>query len=189
MHLQSWSVIFTRSLRQFSSVLLCDSYEAISSLIHWICIVWANLVKRLFGKLYSDSCEEASPVYSTVCRYLIVKLNLQLGGGSCHLPLVEPSMRASPLTPSEWREKLEARKRLETEAAGDTSERKLLLLDARNGKLCSLLSCTLTNLLLMFGGLIWFEVVISTYYIFMSFIFWVRLWMGKLANGIGHQNH
>ena len=42
-------------------------------------------------------------------------------------------MRASPLTPSEWREKLEARKRLETEAPGDTSEgRKLLLLDVRN---------------------------------------------------------
>ncbi|KAF7069728.1 hypothetical protein CFC21_075312 [Triticum aestivum] len=57
---------------------------------------------------------------------------VQLEGGSCHLPLVEPSMRASPLTPSEWREKLEARKRLETEAAGDTSERKLLLLDVRN---------------------------------------------------------
>jgi hypothetical protein len=44
-------------------------------------------------------------------------------------------MRASPLTPSEWREKLEARKRGETEAAGDTCERKLLLLDVRNGKL------------------------------------------------------
>uniref|UniRef100_A0A453MMU0 Rhodanese domain-containing protein n=1 Tax=Aegilops tauschii subsp. strangulata TaxID=200361 RepID=A0A453MMU0_AEGTS len=58
---------------------------------------------------------------------------MQLEGGSCHLPLVEPSMRASPLTPSEWREKLEARKRLDSEAAGDTSEgRKLLLLDVRN---------------------------------------------------------
>ncbi|XP_040247300.1 rhodanese-like domain-containing protein 8, chloroplastic isoform X1 [Aegilops tauschii subsp. strangulata] len=58
---------------------------------------------------------------------------VQLEGGSCHLPLVEPSMRASPLTPSEWREKLEARKRLDSEAAGDTSEgRKLLLLDVRN---------------------------------------------------------
>ncbi|KAM3280631.1 hypothetical protein ACQJBY_047441 [Aegilops geniculata] len=57
---------------------------------------------------------------------------VQLEGGSCHLPLVEPSMRASPLTPSEWREKLEARKCLETEAAGDGSERKLLLLDVRN---------------------------------------------------------
>lgn len=41
-------------------------------------------------------------------------------------------MRASPLTPSEWREKLEARKRRETEAAGDTCKRKLLLLDVRN---------------------------------------------------------
>uniref|UniRef100_A0ACD5XJP5 Uncharacterized protein n=1 Tax=Avena sativa TaxID=4498 RepID=A0ACD5XJP5_AVESA len=57
---------------------------------------------------------------------------VQLEGGSCHLPLVEPSMRASPLTPSEWREKLEARKRRETEAAGDICERKVLLLDVRN---------------------------------------------------------
>jgi hypothetical protein len=47
-------------------------------------------------------------------------------------------MRASPLTPSEWREKLEARKRRETEAAGDTCERKLLLIDVRNGKQFSL---------------------------------------------------
>ncbi|KAI4986986.1 hypothetical protein ZWY2020_019616 [Hordeum vulgare] len=58
---------------------------------------------------------------------------VQLEGGTCHLPLVEPSMRASPLTPSEWKAKLEARKRLEIEAAGDVSEhRKLLLLDVRN---------------------------------------------------------
>lgn len=41
-------------------------------------------------------------------------------------------MRASPLTPSEWREKLEVRKRRETEAAGDICKRKLLLLDVRN---------------------------------------------------------
>lgn len=46
-------------------------------------------------------------------------------------------MRASPLTPSEWREKLEARKRLESEPAGDTSGRNVLLLDVRNGKLFS----------------------------------------------------
>ena len=47
-------------------------------------------------------------------------------------------MCASPLTPSEWREKLEARKHRETEASGDTCERKLLLLDVRNGTLFSL---------------------------------------------------
>ena len=71
-------------------------------------------------------------------------------------------MRASPLTPSEWREKLEARKRLETGAPGDTSEgRKLLLLDVRNGKLCSLPSCTLINPSVMFCGLTSFEVVIT----------------------------
>jgi hypothetical protein len=46
-------------------------------------------------------------------------------------------MRATPLTPSEWRERLEARKCLDvssSEAAGDSSGRRLLLLDVRNGK-------------------------------------------------------
>uniref|UniRef100_A0A0D9W1P5 Rhodanese domain-containing protein n=1 Tax=Leersia perrieri TaxID=77586 RepID=A0A0D9W1P5_9ORYZ len=70
-------------------------------------------------------------------------INAQLEGGCSHLPLVDPSMRATPLTPSEWRERLENRKTLDvsssgtadlssSETAGDSSGRKLLLLDVRN---------------------------------------------------------
>ncbi|XP_014753723.1 rhodanese-like domain-containing protein 8, chloroplastic isoform X2 [Brachypodium distachyon] len=86
---------------------------------------------------FSDILVQVSPA---PCGHAFPRLKLrykpslvQLEGGSCHLPLVESSMRASPLTPSEWREKLEARKRLESEPAGDTSGRNVLLLDVRNG--------------------------------------------------------
>ncbi|XP_062213123.1 rhodanese-like domain-containing protein 8, chloroplastic isoform X2 [Phragmites australis] len=60
---------------------------------------------------------------------------VQLEGGSSHLPLVDPGMRATPLTPLEWRERLEAWKCIDlssNKASGDTFGRKLLLLDVRN---------------------------------------------------------
>lgn len=50
-----------------------------------------------------------------------------------HLPLLDPNMRATPLTPSEWKERLEARTCLDV-SSGETSGRGLLLLDVRNGK-------------------------------------------------------
>ncbi|XP_037466269.1 rhodanese-like domain-containing protein 8, chloroplastic isoform X1 [Triticum dicoccoides] len=98
-------------------------------------MAYADWVRK--DRRFSDILIQISPALS---GHAFPRLKLrykqslvQLEGGSCHLPLVEPSMRASPLTPSEWREKLEARKRLETGAPGDTSEgRKLLLLDVRN---------------------------------------------------------
>nr|KAJ0186608.1 hypothetical protein LSAT_V11C900475260 [Lactuca sativa] len=46
------------------------------------------------------------------------KMN-QLEGGVSHLPLTDSSMRATPLTPSEWRKRLE--------------DRNVILLDVRNG--------------------------------------------------------
>ncbi|KAK3148679.1 hypothetical protein QOZ80_3AG0207300 [Eleusine coracana subsp. coracana] len=60
---------------------------------------------------------------------------VQLEGGSSHLPLVDPSMRARPLAPSEWKERLEASKCLDvfsSKTSGETFGRKLLLLDVRN---------------------------------------------------------
>ncbi|ONM11822.1 Rhodanese-like domain-containing protein 8 chloroplastic [Zea mays] len=54
-----------------------------------------------------------------------------LEGGSLHLPLLDPNMRATPLTPSEWKERLEARTCLDV-SSGETSGRGLLLLDVRN---------------------------------------------------------
>ncbi|CAL1369351.1 unnamed protein product [Linum trigynum] len=47
---------------------------------------------------------------------------VQMEGGSLHLPLLDPSMRAVPLTPAQWRERMEA-----------TSDRNHVLLDVRNG--------------------------------------------------------
>ncbi|OEL19298.1 Rhodanese-like domain-containing protein 8, chloroplastic [Dichanthelium oligosanthes] len=60
---------------------------------------------------------------------------VQFEGGRLDLPLLDPKMRATPLTPSEWKERLEARACLDvssSEASGDTSGRRLLLLDVRN---------------------------------------------------------
>ncbi|KAG2585873.1 hypothetical protein PVAP13_5NG013912 [Panicum virgatum] len=56
---------------------------------------------------------------------------VQLEGGSLHLPLLDPSMRAMPLTPSKWKERLEARACLDV-SSSEMSGRKLLLLDVRN---------------------------------------------------------
>ncbi|KAF2942485.1 rhodanese-like domain-containing protein 8, chloroplastic [Oryza sativa Japonica Group] len=88
---------------------------------------------------FRDLLVQTSP---SLCGHAFPRLKLrykpslvQLEGGCSHLPLVDPSMRATPLTPSEWRERLEARKCLDvssSEAAGDSSGRRLLLLDVRN---------------------------------------------------------
>uniref|UniRef100_A0A0D9W1P4 Rhodanese domain-containing protein n=1 Tax=Leersia perrieri TaxID=77586 RepID=A0A0D9W1P4_9ORYZ len=96
---------------------------------------------------FSDLLVQTSP---SLCGHAFPRLKLrykpslvQLEGGCSHLPLVDPSMRATPLTPSEWRERLENRKTLDvsssgtadlssSETAGDSSGRKLLLLDVRN---------------------------------------------------------
>lgn len=62
---------------------------------------------------------------------------VQYEGGTLHLPLLDPSMRACPLAPSEWRRRLQSRR--EDSAIEKVSEyennlkRKALLLDVRNG--------------------------------------------------------
>lgn len=56
-----------------------------------------------------------------------------------HLPLLDPTMRAIPLTPSKWKERLEARAYLDL-SSSETSGRRLLLLDVRNGEV--FLHCT-----------------------------------------------
>ncbi|MFS7996657.1 putative Rhodanese-like domain, rhodanase, Rhodanese-like domain superfamily [Helianthus anomalus] len=67
-------------------------------------------------------------VSSPVQRHAFPRLKLrykpslvQMEGGVSHLPLVDSSMRATPLTPSEWREKL------------SNSDKDVVLLDVRNG--------------------------------------------------------
>ncbi|GAY65115.1 hypothetical protein CUMW_238760, partial [Citrus unshiu] len=55
-----------------------------------------------------------------------------LEGGISHLPLLDPSMRAIPLAPSEWRNKLEAGKDIDKASNSDLN-RDFILLDVRNG--------------------------------------------------------
>ncbi|XP_044477662.1 rhodanese-like domain-containing protein 8, chloroplastic isoform X2 [Mangifera indica] len=57
---------------------------------------------------------------------------VQLEGGISHLPLLDPSMRATPLEPSEWRKRLEAVKDGD-EASNSNLNSNLILLDVRNG--------------------------------------------------------
>ncbi|KAL9665901.1 hypothetical protein QQ045_000222 [Rhodiola kirilowii] len=54
---------------------------------------------------------------------------VQLEGGVSHLPLLDPSMRATPLSPSEWRRKLKAVK----EKSDKSANQNVVLLDVRNG--------------------------------------------------------
>lgn len=56
---------------------------------------------------------------------------LQVEGGTAHLPVTDLSIRAEPLTPQQWREKLKARAIVGTT---DSSRlKRVLLLDVRNG--------------------------------------------------------
>ncbi|KAL0385215.1 UNVERIFIED_CONTAM: Rhodanese-like domain-containing protein 8, chloroplastic [Sesamum radiatum] len=55
----------------------------------------------------------------------------QLEEGISHLPLLDPSMRATPLTPSEWRSKLEAVNKIDNSL--NTAKTNCILLDVRNG--------------------------------------------------------
>ncbi|TVU44270.1 hypothetical protein EJB05_03706 [Eragrostis curvula] len=86
---------------------------------------------------FCDMLIQTSPAWS---GHAFPRLKLRykpslLEGGSSHLPLVNPSMRAKPLAPSEWKERLEDIKCLDVSSSktcGETSGRKLLLLDVRN---------------------------------------------------------
>ena len=67
--------------------------------------------------------------------YSFVKFYLQLEGGISHLPLLEPSIRAIPLTPSQWRNRLEALNKVNDCSNGDLNGN-CILLDVRNGMYC-----------------------------------------------------
>ncbi|KAL3618103.1 Rhodanese-like domain-containing protein 8, chloroplastic [Castilleja foliolosa] len=57
---------------------------------------------------------------------------VQLEEGTSHLALVDPSMRATPLTPSEWRSKLETVNKIDN-LSSTMNTTKSILLDVRNG--------------------------------------------------------
>ncbi|KAM5570268.1 rhodanese-like domain-containing protein 8, chloroplastic [Rosa sericea] len=59
---------------------------------------------------------------------------VQLEGGISHLPLLDPSMRATPLAPSQWRKRLEAVNGSTTaDASTPNRNANYILLDVRNG--------------------------------------------------------
>lgn len=64
--------------------------------------------------------------------YLITILFLQLEGGISHLPLLDPSVRATPLAPSEWRKRLEPVNGIDAASNGNINTN-YILLDVRNG--------------------------------------------------------
>lgn len=100
---------------------------------HKDAVAYADWVKK--HHRFSDMLVQTAPA---VTGHAFPRLKLrykpslvQLEGGSLHLPLLDPNMRATPLTPSEWKERLEARTCLDV-SSSETSGRRLLLLDVRN---------------------------------------------------------
>lgn len=65
------------------------------------------------------------------CHFITI-IFLQLEGGISHLPLLDPSIRATPLAPSEWRKRLEAVNEI-NEASNESINTEHILLDVRNG--------------------------------------------------------
>jgi hypothetical protein len=74
--------------------------------------------------------------------HLITIIFLQLEGGVSHLPLLDPSMRATPLAPSEWRKRLEVMNGI-NEASNENINKNYILLDVRNGSSSLLPNCHL----------------------------------------------
>ncbi|CAG7869233.1 unnamed protein product [Brassica rapa] len=83
---------------------------------------------------FSDILVQVSPA---IGRHAFPKLKLQnkpslYEGGISHLPLLDPPMRAKPLEPSEWKEKLKDITDGDGEASSSDSGRSCILLDVRN---------------------------------------------------------
>ncbi|KAH6761469.1 mitochondrial editing factor 9 [Perilla frutescens var. hirtella] len=82
---------------------------------------------------FSDILVQISPAIN---GHAFPKLKLRykpslLEEGISHLPLLDPSMRATPLKPSEWRSKLEEANKIGN--SSDTANSNFILLDVRNG--------------------------------------------------------
>ncbi|KAG8661128.1 rhodanese-like domain-containing protein 8, chloroplastic isoform X2 [Manihot esculenta] len=85
---------------------------------------------------FSDILVQVSPAIN---GHAFPKLKLrykpslvQLEGGISHLPLLNPSVRATPLTPFEWRKRLEAAHEIDV-MSNSTIGSNYVLLDVRNG--------------------------------------------------------
>lgn len=80
--------------------------------------------------LYRNLCVE-NQYFHHACS-LIFSLFFQLEEGVSYLPLLDPSMRATPLAPAEWKEKLKSVNRID-DASNANLDTKTTLLDVRNG--------------------------------------------------------
>ncbi|XP_020215552.1 rhodanese-like domain-containing protein 8, chloroplastic isoform X2 [Cajanus cajan] len=92
---------------------------------------WLREDKRFSDILVQISPSENGHTFPTLkLRY---KPSLvQFEGGISHISLLDPSMRAIPLSPSEWRDRLEAINKTNL-TAKDDPYRNYILLDVRNG--------------------------------------------------------
>ncbi|XP_078148094.1 rhodanese/Cell cycle control phosphatase superfamily protein isoform X2 [Carex rostrata] len=89
---------------------------------------------------FSDILVQTSPALN---RHAFPRLKLrykpslvQMEGGISNLPVLDPGMRATPLSPSEWKQRLQEARNINATssvAQSSGSERTILLLDVRNG--------------------------------------------------------
>ncbi|KAK4567376.1 hypothetical protein RGQ29_003252 [Quercus rubra] len=93
----------------------------------------------IHGRVYLNEQGINAQISQAINGHAFPKLKLrykpslvQLEGGISHLPLLDPSIRATPLAPSEWRKRLEAVNEI-NEASNENINTEHILLDVRNG--------------------------------------------------------
>ncbi|KAL4632924.1 hypothetical protein ACB092_04G085200 [Castanea dentata] len=93
----------------------------------------------IHGRVYLNEQGINAQISQAINGHAFPKLKLrykpslvQLEGGISHLPLLDPSIRATPLAPSEWRKRLEAVNEI-NEASNENIITEHILLDVRNG--------------------------------------------------------
>ncbi|KAI5382408.1 Rhodanese-like domain-containing protein 8 [Lathyrus oleraceus] len=97
---------------------------------------WDSSLRRLHCHVVSKHMQPIG-ISLTICGLttnyqLITFIYLQFQGGISDLPLLNPSMRALPLSPSEWRHRLEAINKNDPHSK-DYPNRNNIILDVRNG--------------------------------------------------------
>nr|GEZ77678.1 hypothetical protein [Tanacetum cinerariifolium] len=94
---------------------------------------------NIHGRIYINEQGINAQISPPTSRHVFPRLKLrykpslvQLEGGVSHLPLTDSSMRATPLTPTEWKKKLEAANSIDV-ASHSNQNKDVILLDVRNG--------------------------------------------------------
>ncbi|KAG5522475.1 hypothetical protein RHGRI_034600 [Rhododendron griersonianum] len=98
-------------------------------------VKWLREDHRFSGVLFQVSPAlggHAFPRLKLRYKPSLVQASYILEGGISHLPLIDPPMRATPLTPCQWKQRLEAANK-SNELSTWKSNRNFILLDVRNG--------------------------------------------------------